>query len=63
MAHVIRIELNIEPSWTAAHYTEVIEIDAADLAGLEGEERADAITRIMEDEVANACPWGWNEVD
>jgi hypothetical protein len=59
---VIKVEYTIEPSWTIDHYTDVIEIDAADLEGLEGREREDAITKIVEFSVNDNCPWGWNEV-
>ena len=62
MATTIKVEYMIEPSWTINHYTDVIEIDAAELEGLEGPERHEAIQRIVEDEVNNVCPWGFTEV-
>jgi len=63
MADTIKVEFTIEPSWTIDQYADVIEIDAAELEGLEGEERAAAIQRIVEDAVNDVCPWGFQEVD
>jgi hypothetical protein len=62
MAKTIKVEYTIEPSWTTNHYTGIVEIDPADLEGLEGQAREHAIEGIVGDQVGNLCSWGWSEV-
>lgn len=59
---VVRVEFTIEPSWTIDHYSDVIEIPAADLAGLSEAERHEKIQGWVEDEVNNVCSWGFSEL-
>jgi hypothetical protein len=58
----IKIEFTIEPGWTHETYTDTIELDEADLEGLEGAEREKVIEGIVSDAVNNVCSWGWIEV-
>ena len=59
----IKIQYTIETSWAHGGYTDTIEVDDEDLAGLEGSERDKVIEEIVGDAVANVVSWGWAEVD
>ena len=58
----IRVEVTIEPSWTTDHHSSVIEIDAAELAGLAGSARQNKIIEIAEDYVNDVCSWDAKEM-
>jgi hypothetical protein len=59
---VVRIQVNIEPCWTASHDSTVIQVEADELEGLDAGERTAVIGKLVEDYVNERCPWGWTEV-
>ncbi len=60
---MIRVRVIIEPSWAAVALDEVIEIPAAALEGLDGEDRQNKIIDLASDFVGDQCPWSVEEVD
>jgi hypothetical protein len=58
---VVRVEVMIEPSWTIDSHTAEIEVGLADIIGLEGLERTNAIIAAAESYVSDACSWGVEE--
>ena len=59
----VKIEFTVETSWAHGGYTDTIEVDDEDLAGLEGEAREKAIDEIVGDAVASVVSWGWSEAE
>jgi len=59
MAEVVRVRVNIEPRWTSDHHSEVIEIEAERLAGMDDDQRSQAIFEAAEDYVNDECSWGF----
>ena len=59
----IKIKVTIEPTWATDSYTEVFEVDDAELEGLTGRQRDKKIIDLSSDVVENACPWGAQELD
>jgi hypothetical protein len=59
----IKIKFTVETSWAHGGYTDTIELDDEELAGLEGEAREKVIEEAIGDAVANVVSWGWQEVE
>jgi hypothetical protein len=59
---IVRIQVTVEPRGRAGTLTEVVEVDAAELEGLTGEEREALLARIAEETANELAPWGWYEL-
>lgn len=61
--NVVRIKVTVEPRGCADVVSEVVEVDPAELEGLDADAREALLASIAEDTANELAPWGWHELE
>lgn len=60
---VVRIKVTVEPRGSAGTVSAVVEVDPAELEGLDAAAREALLASIAEDTANELAPWGWRELE
>lgn len=61
--NVVRIKVTVEPRGRADVMSEVVEVNPAELEGLDADAREALLASIAEDTANELAPWGWRELE